>query len=151
MMEDNEDLPPIPQLIEFKVLQDRRRTRGTCWHRRFEIDREGGAVFCAECNEEIPAFEALCIIARQDSMYHQRFFRLREEIVELQKYKPWLKAVKRLEHVWRGKKMLPCCPHCNKGIRTEDLAASGMRSIKYDQMLASEPVNKPPEPELVKA
>ena len=43
-MEDD-TLPPIPQIIEFRVLQDRRRMRGTCWHRRFEIDREGGAVF----------------------------------------------------------------------------------------------------------
>lgn len=149
-MEDDDTLPPIPQLIEFKVLQDRRRKRGSCWHRRFEIDREGGAVFCADCNEEIPAFEALCIIARQDSLYQQRFLRLREEIVELQKYKPWLKAVKRLEHVWRGKKMLPCCPHCRKGVKAEGLAATGRVSEKYEQMMAEREEEKPEGPALVK-
>jgi hypothetical protein len=48
-------------------------------------------------------------------------------------------------------KMLPCCPHCNRGVNAEDLAASGMRSIKYDEMLAGEPANKAAPPELVKS
>ena len=42
------------------------------------------------------------------------------------------------------------CPHCNK-VKAEDLAASGMRSIRCDQMMAGEPASKPPGPELVKA
>jgi hypothetical protein len=42
------------------------------------------------------------------------------------------------------------CPHCNK-VKAEDLAASGMRSVRCDQMMAGEPANKPPGPELVKA
>jgi hypothetical protein len=148
-MEDDDNLPPIPQIIEFKILQVRRRNRGTCTHRMFEIDGEAGAVYCRDCDEEVPAFEALCVIARHDSIFQRQYYRLREEIVELQKYKPWLKAVKRLEHVWRGKKMLPCCPHCNRGVRAEDLAASGMKSIKYDQIRAGQSANKPPGPELV--
>jgi hypothetical protein len=36
-------------------------------------------------------------------------------------------------------------------VKAEDLAASGMRSIKYDQMMAGQSANKPPSTELVKA
>jgi len=104
--------------------------RRKCNHTRFFVDETNHEVTCRDCNAIVQPFDAMLVFANRTNEYRERLDRMRAEQVELAAYKPWLKAVKRLEGVWRGS-MLPCCPHCHRGIEAEDLANGALinRSI----------------------
>lgn len=104
-----------------------RRTwrQSTCRHIRFEIDEREGDVYCRDCGQLVSAFHALLALARrwQDLENHQQAMRKEQE--ELRAYKPHLRAVKKLESIWRGT-MLPCCPNCHAAIEAEKLASGAL-------------------------
>lgn len=111
----------------------RRRDPDGCGHRqRFVIDERHGTVYCRECNEPVSAFHALKMIARDDSLFRRQTKTGQALLEEMKAYKPWLRAVKALEKIWRGKDMLPQCPHCHRGIEAEALASTGIVSREYE-------------------
>jgi len=119
-------------LISLDVVRRKRRSETSkCKHERFLIDDEGGTVECADCHENVSAFHALCQIAQADSVYSRKFHTFHEQYQKLKNYKPWLVAVRGLERTWRGKKMLPCCPHCKRGVTAQELSISSV-SIEFE-------------------
>lgn len=107
----------------------KKKCKTDCYHQRFIIDKSHGSVECSDCGEIISAFHAISIMAQRDSRYFKNLERMRQEAKELKEYSPFLRAVKKLESIWRGK-YLPGCPHCHKGIEAEELANSGFEVRK---------------------
>lgn len=103
-----------------------------CRHVRYELDTNNRTVHCRDCNAEVSAYEALDTIARGVSSVLADLEAARKEAAELKAYNPFLKAVKRLEGIWRGSRMLPICPHCRRGIEAEALAKTGQVSRRFD-------------------
>lgn len=98
-------------------------SRSDCRHEKgFVVDPQQGIVQCAACDENVSALYALIQVARQEEAMKRRWQRLTNKIQEAADYVPRLRAVKRLERTWSGRKMLPTCPHCRRAVRAEDLA-----------------------------
>lgn len=101
-------------------------------HQRFVIDEQHGTVECAECGDNVSAFHALLKIARKEGRYREQMYYARKKLEELAAYKPWLRAVKEIERLWRGRKMLPVCRFCNHGLEPEDISGS-MVSVEFER------------------
>lgn len=107
----------IPQILKIELF---RRHDPKCRHTAFEIDYQNKTLYCQDCKEMVDPYRVVELMIQDDSIRIQRYRALREEVRKLEQYKPWLKAVRELESVWRGS-MLPCCPHCSKGVEAVDL------------------------------
>lgn len=103
-----------------------------CPHNRFIIDAEKRRVECKDCGDEVTAFDALEIIAKEGSWYRARIEELAKQRKQLLDWQPHLIAVRELERMWRGRKILPICPRCQRGITAEELANSGRVSMKLE-------------------
>lgn len=116
----NIDISPGASSVIFlsKVLE-RKFSTGGCRHTKgFTFCDSTGDVNCDQCKAPVSHFHALQAIARQHEAITAAFKAAHAEMAELKQYAPYLKAAKRVESIWRGK-MLPACPHCNKGIEAE--------------------------------
>lgn len=119
------------KVISF-IHETKKRGR-TCTHnrQRYVVDQAHGTVYCKDCEEPVSAFRALCEIADEESRFRQSWAALKIRYDEMQSYKPWLLVVRKLERMWRGKRMLPCCPHCGHGLYAEELTGSAV-GIEYE-------------------
>lgn len=97
-----------------------------CKHERSVIDERSGTLECRECGAYLSAFHVLVQIAREENRAWERVKSLRAEAEELKAWRPFLKAMKALERVWRGRRVLPCCPHCHRGLWAEEFGASAV-------------------------
>jgi hypothetical protein len=128
---------------------ERSRRRGGCkcsrLDQKFEIDTEHGTVHCANCDQVVSAFHALRVVAFSESRFAQRMKSMREEYKQMRRRlrsTAWLKAARELEAMWRGKKMLPCCPHCRRGLYPEDLTGlSVSREFEAARRRSHEPTD----------
>lgn len=116
----------VGRILSFADERRKRCENGQCDHQRFVIDVNRGTVECAECGQIVSAFHALCKIAREESRYRDNLHYRIKLNKELDNYKPWLKPVRELERIWRGK-MLPLCPHCSEPLKPEDFLSSSVR------------------------
>ena len=110
-----------------------KRKRRDCFHQKFVIDTVHGTVECEACGDTVSAFHALVAVAKEESRFHNSIDALRRERDELSQYKPWLKAVRELERIWRGGTMLPQCPHCRRGVTSKGLASTGTINAEYEK------------------
>lgn len=104
-----------------------------CLHQRFVIDERHGTVECADCQEVVSAFHAICAIAKHEGMYRRRLAVMREEEKRHQSERGWLRAVKNMNRIWRGGKALPTCPHCGRGLARDDMEHCGMVSAEIEE------------------
>ena len=98
--------------------------RRECRHVSFWVDDRNHEVTCRDCGAIVQPFDAILAFAKASHGFAERLRQAREETAALKAWKPWLKAVRKLEEIWRGS-MLPCCPHCHRGLEAEALASSG--------------------------
>jgi len=131
----NNPLDDDRNILEFRITPNK-KCKSHCEHQRFVIDNTHGSVECADCGEVVSAFHALKVVAGRDSNFSRRLTAKREELAKIQAYKPWLRAVKELERIWR-RKMLPLCPHCGHGVTAEGLERSGSISQDYAASLTA--------------
>ncbi|MGI9502913.1 MAG: hypothetical protein ACR2RE_07650 [Geminicoccaceae bacterium] len=103
-----------------------------CDH-RWEIDQESRTINCHRCGVESTAWDVLIRIAYQERDDHKVLESVKREIVELRKWNPFLKAVRRLEKIWRGK-MLPTCPNCGIGITAQALTSTSQVNRDYPEI-----------------
>lgn len=108
-----------------------------CLHDRTEIDVNNRSISCRDCGKVVDAFEALMRIADRASAFQQQWETMRKDHRNLADYVPHLRAVRSLEHLWRGKR-LPMCPHCKKGVGAEAMAKMGWVHQRYAEAVALE-------------
>ena len=116
----SEKLPDkIIPISTLRIIRDKNK-KCTCRNRKFYIDTQNREITCQECGAVIDPYDALLDIANHYERIEEEVNNLlavRKQIVD---YKPHLLAMRELERVYRGD-MLPCCPHCNRGIYAKEL------------------------------
>lgn len=121
-------------VVSLEAWRLRKRTDGPqCQHNATVLDERLGTVTCKDCQATLSAFWVLGQIAREENRCFERIHRLRHEAEELQKWVPFLRSMRSLEKRWRGRAMLPVCPHCHRGLWPEELGASVSLSLEIAQ------------------
>lgn len=91
-------------------------------HPRFEFDKVNRKIYCRNCGNMVDPFFAMEVISKFYERIKEWENQKRQEIMELQGYKPWKKAIKSLESsIGRKGNMLPHCPHCGEAFRLEQV------------------------------
>ncbi len=111
------------KLVQIDALRVNRNAKlhCSCADPSFEVDPRNQTVQCTKCGAFISPFSALIWIADKASKLNRQLERLYEQRKQLAAYKPHLVVIKRLEQEYRGRKMLPCCPHCKQAFYLEDI------------------------------
>lgn len=105
-----------------------RRPHSSCRHRRLHYDSRERRIWCADCERDLEGFDAFQILAEQCQEFYAQNKRRAEELAEAEQFQARSRAVKALDHVWRSRNMVPCCPHCRQGLLPEDILR-GMSSV----------------------
>lgn len=91
-----------------------------CLHKKLRVDPNGEIVTCEDCGVQVEAFWALSALVERygTALRHleERERRLEKDLQASVTHR----AAKKVEVVWRERKMLPRCPHCGSGILPED-------------------------------
>lgn len=91
-----------------------------CPHLHLTWDDNGHIVTCDDCSKQIDPYWAMQMLA---SHYEKAFKKVQaraQSVADDKAHNLHLIAAKKVEAVWRSKKMVPCCPHCDRGILPED-------------------------------
>src|SRR5436190_18668915 len=102
-------------------LKKRQDGAKTCAHPRTIVDETHGTVECRDCHAPLSAFWVLGQIAREENRCLENVRSVRREAAELQTWVPFLRAMRGLERRWRGRKTLPACPHCRRGLWPDEM------------------------------
>ena len=119
-------IPDDDAVVSLEAWRHLKRPAGTavCQHVKTVIDEQAGTVTCRDCEATLSAFWVLGRIAREENRVFERIKRLRAEADQLESWTPFLRAQRTLERRWRGRSMLPVCPHCRHGLWPEDLQSA---------------------------
>lgn len=107
----------------------------SCENPQYDVDSKNRAVWCQECGAWIDSFDAIMRVAeygeslekqlevleKQIEELYEKRDQIGREILELAEKKPRLLLFRKLEKDYRGKEMLPVCPHCKEGFFFEDI------------------------------
>ena len=93
----------------------------TCRNRKFEIDTQNREISCQECGAVVDPYDALFDIASHYERFGKEVDNLLTQRKQILDYKPHLLVMRELEKIYMGGKMLPCCPHCSRGIYAKEL------------------------------
>jgi len=136
----NDALPTAPvvalDMVRIAKRQQLKPYGVPCRHQRFDIFTDTQTVKCRDCGEVVSPFLALTTITEDNHRWWETWTRQADAAMALHNYQPHLRAVKKLEHTWRTRKYLPCCPHCHRGVEADALAASGTVHRSYDERQA---------------
>ena len=91
---------------------------------RFILDYNNREITCKHCGNKVDPIDAFEILANEQENWQRELDQAHEEAMQIKNYKPWLKAIKSIEQRCGGGKRIPACPHCQKGIMLEELAAA---------------------------
>lgn len=95
-----------------------------CCNPHYEIDIQNHLVFCVDCGAIVDPFVAITEIATHCDRLNSQVEALLTQAKEIQDYKPHLKIIKEIEHIYRSNKfsMVPCCPHCGEPFDLKDIS-----------------------------
>jgi hypothetical protein len=105
-----------------------KQNQSRCGHKALIYDQRDRRIWCEDCERTVDNFDAVMLMVR----HYQAM--VREARLRLQKANEAFaasvrrRATKELDRIWNGR-MVPNCPHCNRGILPEDFAA-GAASIQ---------------------
>lgn len=133
-------LQPRAAGVEIKRM-DRNDKRSTCRHPSVWIWESEPIMECRDCGAMIDPFVWMrANFKKFDQQIADKIAerdRIAAETAELKAWAPWLRSLKALERIWRGKRMLPTCPHCRRGIEAEALANTGCVSRDHDAAMVA--------------
>ena len=92
-----------------------------CRHTNLTWDDNGQIVTCDDCKKQISPYWALKILSDHYEKSMQSLQQATDQVAADAKAVVHLKAAKRIEQVWKSRTMVPCCPHCDRGILAEDM------------------------------
>jgi predicted molibdopterin-dependent oxidoreductase YjgC len=110
-------------IVHIDVLRINRgiEKRCKCKDKTFIVDTQNRCVNCGSCGALIDPYEAIEYLATYWERVEQQTEALLEQRRQIANYKPHLVVMRELERRYRGKKMLPCCPHCGRGFYFEEI------------------------------
>lgn len=97
-----------------------RRHHGSCPHGRMVFDRAERRIWCKDCEHTVEAFDAFEAIVRHFSTAESRIADRERELKEAETFRVRAVATKKLDAVWRRRKVVPRCPHCRQALLPED-------------------------------
>ena len=122
------------KIIKIETLRINRdiykRCRCSLTERRYVVDPQNREVTCKNCGSRVDPFDAIYDITRYYERLEEEAQSLLDQRKQIINYKPHMIVFRDLERQYRGKKMLPCCPHCHRGFYFEELAAWTNRKIE---------------------
>lgn len=126
-------------VIDFGDFQIRRRERAAmfdrsrCQHAHMELDDQGGIVKCTDCGASISPYWALSRMAERWERAQEKLRHRIDAHAEIVARDIHLVAAKKAEKAWRTKGMVPCCPHCGRGISAADGFGATMINKRFDE------------------
>ena len=121
-MDDKEQgLPEKIYPIETLRLMRNATKHCRCENKSFVVDVANSMVNCGSCGARIEPFEAIKYMALHSESLRTETENLLEQRRAILNYKPHMVVFRDLESRYRGKKMLPMCPHCDRGFYFEEL------------------------------
>lgn len=117
------ELPDIVFNLELLVLDYQAKKHCTCEGANIRIDGVNRLVHCGECGAVLEPFEALKRVAQNYEAVRKDTEHLLAQRKQIASYKPHLVTIKRIEQHYRGRKMLPVCPHCREAFYLEELTS----------------------------
>ena len=103
-----------------RIIRDKNK-KCTCRNRKFYIATQNREITCQECGAIIDPYDAMLDIANHYEQFGKEVDNLLTQRKQILDYKPHLLAMRELEKIYMGGKMLPCCPHCGRGIHAKEL------------------------------
>lgn len=120
-------------VIKIRDYRARPPKRDECEHGPpYVLDTMSGTVECQKCGATVSAFHALKEITHVLGREHDARVSAARQIREIRRRTSWLRAVKNLDGIWR-RKMLPCCPHCKRGIEASAMEHCSAVSSRYER------------------
>lgn len=91
-----------------------------CHHRKTTLDDNGSIVTCDDCSMQLSPYWVLHQLIHYYDQEMKKVEARAKAVAEDKAHNLHLLAAKKVEAVWRSRKMAPCCPHCGHGILPED-------------------------------
>ena len=113
-----------------------------CHNRKFEIDTTNRIITCQECGAIIHPYDALLDIASHYEQFGREVDNLLTQRKQILDYKPHLLVMRELEKIYMGGRMLPCCPHCSRGIYAKELLIASTSKQYEDRRRLKEESNE---------
>jgi hypothetical protein len=96
------------------------RKSDECGHIHLTLNDSGEIITCDDCSHQVSAYWAVRTIMEQWARQERKVAQARQQVQLDAAAIIHLKAAKLVERIWRSKNLVPCCPHCNKGIMPHD-------------------------------
>ena len=111
------------KVVDIEVLRINRNInkRCQCDDRNYVVDTQNKEVSCGKCGARIDPYEAIEDLAYNHERLQREAQMLLDQRREITNYKINMVVFRGLESNYRGKKMLPICPHCNRAFYFEEL------------------------------
>lgn len=91
-----------------------------CHHRSLTFDEEGQVITCEDCKMQVTAWWAFLSLTKRFADIQKRTQDDCDRVEALKARNLTHKAAIAVEDAWRGRKMIPTCPHCSKPILPQD-------------------------------
>ncbi len=104
-----------------------------CEHRRLIYSQSERRVTCEDCNRDLEPFTAFMSLVHAYEKMHAAARRQMDAAKKAMEASVISRAAQAVDRVWRGRTMLPCCPHCRRGLAPEDFAG-GVKSAVSREM-----------------
>lgn len=124
------DIKDMQQTASVISLADVRLSRGwakpskVCGHKNLVYSDRDRRIECKDCDQPVEAFDAFMTLCRHftdmERASRSREVKTREALASV----IIRRAAKALDKAW-GRKMAPCCPHCQGGLLPEDFETGG--------------------------
>lgn len=129
----DKDLPDNVVPISMLRIKYGNPKKCTCANRKYVIDHVNKEVLCADCGVAFSPYDALVDIAQHYDRLNSQVQSLHEQKKQIANWKPHLLPLRELERVYRGGAMLPCCPHCHRGIEARELTSYVNKQMEMER------------------
>lgn len=129
------------KIVRFDFLQIKRDMNKLCkcHDAAYIIDAQNHLVYCQHCRGIVDPFEAMSKIARNYEQFEKQSEIMLEERRKLERYKPHLIALQRLErNIGRDGEMVPCCPNCKQPFYLSELTHFANKRFLSEPILIKE-------------
>lgn len=106
-----------------------RRPASSCHHRQLRYDAGERRIWCADCEQNIEAFDAFEMLVQQFARAAQEIKRRATELTEAETHQVRSLAARQLDLAWQKRRMVPACPSCGQGLFPEDFKDGIMSSL----------------------